>query len=806
MLWNVEGLKSLLSVGASDYFQGFDLLILNETFQLQSLSLKGFYCFEALAKKQNAGRPIGGITVAVKPDGVPRLLFSTVNCVAVETDAFIILNFYFSPALDCLAVLEEVAEKLCSLDLSKACYVTGDFNARIDVQDVEKSSLLIDLLEDFGFFLLNDRMEFTYYCHNGRSTIDLVFANQEGAFVTVEDENSIILNKKHVPVVLRGKLPCKLVEGKNTTKGKRRTIDQINPEILQKAEEMVNSGEIENAYSELCEGIIAAIPENKEPRKKPRYSQEIERQKHKVFRLHRKAKYCQTALTEYANEKRKFKVMISEFEKAKYDTDEFQRIKEAETMPWKFNRRRNGMVPCKIPLTEWVSHFSMLYNPPPAPTLSVEVLEFHNYQVQDSFEIKEELLFETDETDELNKAFTVEECKRTLMTCNDKKAVGPDCIANEHLKGSFNTVGYLWVLLFNSILMTGEIFKSWRNSTVKVLYKGKGDNRDANSYRGIAMLNHIYKWFTKMLASRLSKFTENRSMPPEQFGFRQGRSTLDAFFKLRSYVLERIESRTPVYAVFVDFRKAFDMVPRKILLRKLTSLHSIRGRILRVLVSLLQFNLIKVFDDVAYSGEIPQNRGVQQGDSLSPLLFILFVSDLPRLLKDVTTILSVILFADDLVIYSTCKKSIQNALNELSRYCKQNMLEVNLSKTKLLTFKKGGFSGNEVFYFNGHIVEKCSSYEYLGITVQPTWIFSKHLLKKRAKAAAASFSIGGLQKLSLNAAKKYFSVMIEPIVTYGIEVIWYDLNEKQLETLDGCLFDYFKKVLGVPRSKSVVTD
>ena len=156
------------------------------------------------------------------------------------------------------------------------------------------------------------------------------------------------------------------------------------------------------------------------------------------------------------------------------------------------------------------------------------------------------------------------------------------------------------------------------------------------------------------------------------------------------------------------------------------------------------------------------------------------------------------MFADDLVFYSTCKNSIQRALDVLSLYCKTNNMEVNLSKTKVLKFRRGG-KAKEVFRYNDNIVEHCSSYEYLGVTLQPTWNFTIHLKKKRIKANSASYRIKDLQLLSLEGAQKYFSVMILPIVAYGIDIIWYDFNIKHFELLDCCWFDYYKKVLAVPK-------
>ena len=75
--------------------------------------------------------------------------------------------------------------------------------------------------------------------------------------------------------------------------------------------------------------------------------------------------------------------------------------------------------------------------------------------------------------------------------------------------------------------MKGKIPQSWRISTLKVLYKGKGDTNDPNSYRGIALECTAFKILTGLLTNRLYDMVQ-REIPEEQFGFMKGKSTLHA--------------------------------------------------------------------------------------------------------------------------------------------------------------------------------------------------------------------------------------------------------------------------------------
>ena len=761
VLWNIEGLKNVIDSEVYEYFKNFDIVMLTETFQLSSTTLKGFHVYEELAVREGVGRPIGGILVAVKPDLRLKDLFVSKYCVGIEAKTCLILNFYFNPILDNFIVMDEIIEQLNKIDLTKPCIVGGDFNARIDNNRNERAEILIELLEDFGFDILNDPCCPTYYSHNGSSTIDLYFSNFEVKSCEVETKNDLLFRRKHVPIMLEFETPVVVCPPLKEKKGKRRLVGEIDIERLEGVEAEIVSGNIDSAYKSICDTILDSVPDNIAVSKKRKYSQEIEDQKRRLRVMYNRMQKSPLLFQDHgrlAEEKRRYNTMIKDMKIKLAEEEENRRIEEAETLPWKLNARRNGMISCGASMDVWSPHFSQLYNDSQDKILNAEVLHDHSYSNHQP--AIDPVWFTESNEFSVPPEITEAEVEETLRTCGNKKAAGSDMITNEHLKGSFPLIGPLWVLLFNCILASGKIVDIWRRSIVRVLYKGKGDNKSPDNYRGIALLSHVYKLFTKIIASKIYKFVENKSLAKEQFGFCKNRSTLDAFFKLRSYVTEALNTpRTPVYALFVDFRKAFDMVPRNLLIQKLFYCHGIRGRILSVIVSLLEYNLIQVFDGLCYTDDILQTRGVQQGDSLSPLLYILFVSDLPSLLIEVSSMIKVVMFADDLVFYSTCKTSVQQALDALSRYCSLNKMEVNLAKTKVLKFRRGG-SANEVFTYNNNIIEHCSSYEYLGITLQPSWTFTAHLKKKRIKANAASYRIKDLQLLSMDGARKYFSVMI----------------------------------------------
>jgi len=112
-------------------------------------------------------------------------------------------------------------------------------------------------------------------------------------------------------------------------------------------------------------------------------------------------------------------------------------------------------------------------------------------------------------------------------------------------------------------------------------------------------------------------------------GFLPGRSVKTAFSVLQSRVESRLKSpKRLVYAVFIDFSKALDSVPRSNLIEKLRTLHKVKGKLLRAICSVLQTNFIFVDDGLRTTDPITLSQGVLQGESLSPLLFISYLADL----------------------------------------------------------------------------------------------------------------------------------------------------------------------------------
>ena len=465
------------------------------------------------------------------------------------------------------------------------------------------------------------------------------------------------------------------------------------------------------------------------------------------------------------------------------------RIEDAEVDPWHLFRAKKTRTISPVEIDSWESHFSRLLNPEKKAPACV----LPSSQDQD----------ENDDSLWYNTPVTEDEAMEGIARLKDKKAPGLDRIYNEHIKVSANSLGWLWTLLLNTCLYLGIIAAEWRISTLITLYKGKGSVKEPGNYRGIALLCTVFKLLTWILNRRVMA-SVRRKLPPEQFGFIPMKGTRDAIAKLLAFLKScGLPEKGKAYCLFVDYEKAFDSIDRDILLGKLYKQFDVKGRILRMIASILKENWICVSDGLRTTARIRQNRGVLQGDSLSPTLFICYIADLSTSLRTVQG-LDFSFYADDLVLYSEDLKPIQRGVDILEAWCQANKMKVNTRKTKAMKFRRAGrMSSTDELWYGEEKLEFTNSYDYLGLTLQPSLTFTNHILHRKAKAIAAIGSLSSnLRRVSIPTAMRIFDGKIKPIATYGFDSIHSCLTLQHLKDLDKVKSAFLKATLGVHRSAS----
>ena len=224
----------------------------------------------------------------------------------------------------------------------------------------------------------------------------------------------------------------------------------------------------------------------------------------------------------------------------------------------------------------------------------------------------------------------LEELKKATKILKSGKGTGIDIIRNEMLVPLVDLHPQLVLRAFNGILEehSTTLCKDWLHSLVLAIHK-KGAKEDPDNYRGISLMSCLGKLFLTIINNRLTEFCLTKGLiSPSELGFVYGNRTSDPHIILHNLVRKYCHKRNKrLYGCFVDFSKAFDCVPRDILINKLKD-RGIDGKVLEIIKTLYMEDTASVKIGKKFSKPFKTNRGVRQGCVLSPLLFILFLSDL----------------------------------------------------------------------------------------------------------------------------------------------------------------------------------
>lgn len=256
----------------------------------------------------------------------------------------------------------------------------------------------------------------------------------------------------------------------------------------------------------------------------------------------------------------------------------------------------------------------------------------------------------------------------------------------------------------------------------------KGPPTDPVNYRGIAHINSCVKIFTQILQSRLYKWALSIGLlPEEQAGFMEGKGTSDNIFVLQSAIHMRLRHKeAKVFALFVDFKRAFDSIPHAKLWSFLYD-NGFSRKLLRILSSFYNQATLRVRTNAGLSDQADVSEGVLQGEILSPLLFIIYLGDMIRFFRNRNVVgislnhltdLQLLLYADDLVLLAKSLSDLKKMMRVLQEYCSTKGLTVNTKKNKIVVFRKGGPVPGSVqnLKLNGQHIEVVESYTYLGVT------------------------------------------------------------------------------------------
>ena len=469
----------------------------------------------------------------------------------------------------------------------------------------------------------------------------------------------------------------------------------------------------------------------------------------------------------------------------------------------------------KLSLNEFDTYFKNQIEPPSTHYFDHEfmekIMEFVNHYRGSTHEIETHIITENiSMTDEIcNSPITLDEINTHIRKLKNNKAAGIDGVSGEFIKYACDELNTTLHVLFNSIFDRGDWPTKWAEGIISPVHKKESVNV-ADNYRKITVMPTLGKILESILNSRL--VFRNIVLcqdDPYQFGFKQNSRTTDNVFILHSIINRQKFKNKPLYVCFVDFSKAFDYVNRYALYYKLIR-RGITGKLLNLICDMYDKSVCHVKWKGEVGEQIDSKYGVLQGGMLSPKLFTEFLSDLKEELEDKhglllnDSILSYILYADDLVLCSESPDGLQNLIDGLFTFCKKWHLIVSLAKTNVLVFGKKKVETQ--FMFNKKKIEIITEYKYLGtiITTATNDMFAKNLDHLTGKVRNALFALDCYIQHSINylqpsLAMKMFDTQIVPILEYMSE-IWY--KNKVLSDMEKIHLKYIKTSLRVKPSSS----
>lgn len=371
---------------------------------------------------------------------------------------------------------------------------------------------------------------------------------------------------------------------------------------------------------------------------------------------------------------------------------------------------------------------------------------------------------------------TYKDIVKSFNLINVKKSEDLWGMSVKAIKSIIYEIAPILAHIFNISIDEGVFPDLMKLSKVVPIYKS-GCKYDPTNYRPVSILPVLSKIFEKVLLTQLSAhFNINGFLHKQQFGFTKGRSTTHAGADLIQNILEAWEKSQNAIGIFCDLSKAFDCVNHEILVRKL-KYYGVTDEALKLISSYLTDREMRVYVNKGTSVGTKVKLGVPQGSILGPFLFLVYINDLPNIVKELADI---VLFADDTsLVFKVNRKTcdlgnLNKALTKLSQWFSVNNLALNSKKTKCVYFASSNFRGerNVEIFLNNEKLEIVDEALFLGLTIDSSLQWGPHINILSSRLSSAVFAIRKIRQLTdVQTAKIVYFAYFQSLMSYGI-LLW----------------------------------
>ena len=373
-----------------------------------------------------------------------------------------------------------------------------------------------------------------------------------------------------------------------------------------------------------------------------------------------------------------------------------------------------------------------------------------------------------------------------IKELDPSKSCGPDEIHPKMLLELVEYISEPLAMLINKSLIEGVLPDDWKLAHVTPIYKNKGAHNLAVNYRPVSLTSIVCKLMESILRKQvMSHLISENLISNKQYGFISKRSTVTQLLNYLDKCCEMVADGMVVDCIYFDFAKAFDTVPHKRLRKKLTG-YGIAGNILQWISEFLANRKQAVIVNGESSSIKDVISGIPQGSVLGPLLFVIYINDLPD-----HVISNLLLFADDTKLFKEVDSikdsiTIQNDIDTLEKWSHDWLLRFHPDKCHVLTIGKfSNIKHAHRYMLEGEVLEHVFLEKDLGVLIDSDLSFAEHISKQVNKANSVLGLIKrSFENLNPSMFRILYTTFVRPHLEYA-QSVWSPKLRKYVNLIEG---------------------